>query len=83
MLLLIRTKRVLLIYCGAQPDANVAGNAPEDAGVPVEGKDLIGFCSVNMSESICVHKDEVLRVIFGDKAEVQTVSCDNDTLQRK
>lgn len=68
-----------LCACGAQPAAPAAGNGPEDPGAPAEEKGLIGFCSVSMSESIYVLEDEALRAIFDGKADVQTVSCDNDS----
>lgn len=53
-----------------------AANAPE-AGADGE-LDLVGFCSVSLSESIYVLTQEALEEIFAGKAEVQTVSCDND-----
>ena len=41
--------------------------------------DLVGFCSVSLSESIYVLTQEALEEIFAGKATVQTVSCDNDS----
>jgi hypothetical protein len=42
-------------------------------------KGLVGFCSVSLSESIYVLEQKALENIFAGKAEVQTVSCDNDS----
>ena len=69
-----------LCACGGQTAAPVAGSAPEDPGVPAaEEKGLIGFCSVSLSESIYVLEEEALKEIFDGKADVQAVSCDNDS----
>lgn len=78
-LLMAAAMILALCACGAQPAAPAAGSAPADPGVPAEELGLIGFCSVSMSESIYVLEDEALRAIFDGKAEVQTVSCDNDS----
>ena len=60
-----------LAACGQQ------GETPADGG---EGeKALIGFCSVSLSESIYVLTQEALEAKFEGLAEVQTVSCDNDS----
>ena len=69
-----------LCACGGQTAAPVAGSAPEDPGVPAaEEKGLIGFCSVSLSESIYVLEEKALKEIFDGKADVQAVSCDNDS----
>ena len=61
---------------GAAPAATEAGG---EAAAPAEELDLIGFCSVSLSESIYVLTQQKLEEIFAGKATVQTVSCDNDS----
>ena len=61
---------------GAAPAATEAGG---NAAAPAEELDLIGFCSVSLSESIYVLTQQKLEEIFAGKATVQTVSCDNDS----
>ncbi len=52
----------------------------EPKGETEEGKlGLVGFCTVSMSESIYVLEQEALEAIFEGKAEVQTVSCDQNS----
>lgn len=66
-----------LAACGGNDPA-----ATEDGGnaaAPAEEQDLIGFCSVSLSESIYVLTQQKLEEIFAGKATVQTVSCDNDS----
>ncbi len=58
---------------GTAPEEGSTGQAAE------EDLPLIGFCSVSMSESIYVLEQEALEKIFEGKAEVQTVSCDQDS----
>lgn len=65
------------------------GNGETASGEPAAHKDtpnagsgealgLVGFSSVSLSESIYVMEETALKEIFAGKAEVQTVSCDND-----
>ena len=65
-----------VVACAAtQPD----GNGDPD-GTAANGElGLVGFCSVSLSESIYVLEQKALEEIFAGKAEVQTVSCDNDS----
>jgi len=60
---------------GAAPETPEAGGE----AAPGEELDLVGFCSVSLSESIYVLTQEALENIFAGKAKVQTVSCDNDS----
>lgn len=66
-----------LAACGGNDPA--ATEAGSDAAAPAEEQDLIGFCSVSLSESIYVLTQQKLEEIFAGKATVQTVSCDNDS----
>ncbi len=63
-----------LAACGQQ-----SGDPAADGGESGEELDLIGFCSVSLSESIYVLTQEALEEKFEGKAVVQTVSCDNDS----
>ena len=68
-----------LCACGST-GSETAASSEADAGKTESGEKtgLIGFCSVSMSESIYVLEQEALENIFAGKAEVQTVSCDQD-----
>ena len=61
---------------GTTPEATEAGDNGAASG---EELDLVGFCSVSLSESIYVLTQQKLEEIFAGKATVQTVSCDNDS----
>ena len=61
-----------LTACGQQ-----GGEPAADGGEGELG--LVGFCSVSLSESIYVLTQEALEAKFEGLAEVQTVSCDNDS----
>ncbi len=76
------TLSMLMLLClfagcggGETAEAPAAEVQTEAAG---EELDLVGFASVSMSESIYVLEEEALKEIFEGKAEVQTVSCDQD-----
>ncbi len=69
----------LFAACGDKTPADPG--APADPSAPAEPAelDLVGFCTVSMSESIYVLEEEALINIFDGKAKVQTVSCDQDS----
>ncbi len=68
-------KKILAIVLAAAMMLTVfAGCTPKDDGLA-----LVGFCSVSLSESIYVLTQQALEAKFEGKAEVQTVSCDNDS----
>ena len=82
---LLAAVMVLCLFAGCGSDKPAApadpadpapGNQPSEA--PAE-LDLVGFCTVSMSESIYVLEEEALIDIFDGKAKVQTVSCDQDS----
>ena len=69
----------LFTACGDTAPASPADpENPSDSAEPAE-LDLVGFCTVSMSESIYVLEEEALINIFDGKAKVQTVSCDQDS----
>lgn len=71
---------VLAMFAGCGDTAKDPA-APQDPSAPDAGAelDLVGFCTVSMSESIYVLEEEALIEIFDGKAKVQTVSCDQDS----
>ncbi len=76
------TLSILMLLClftgcggGETAEAPAVEAQTEAAG---EELDLVGFASVSMSESIYVLQEAALKEIFEGKAEVQTVSCDQD-----
>lgn len=82
---LLATVMVLCLFAGCGSDKPAA---PADPADPAPGNqpsetpaelDLVGFCTVSMSESIYVLEEEALIDIFDGKAKVQTVSCDQDS----
>jgi len=68
----------LFAGCGGKETAEAPADAPGAEETAGEELGLVGFSSVSMSESIYVLEEEALIEIFDGKAEVQTVSCDND-----
>lgn len=77
--LLVLVMTVSLCACGGQPAAQESGASGSEPAAAAEEKGLIGFCSVSLSESIYVLEEEALKEIFDGKADVQAVSCDNDS----
>ncbi len=69
-----------LCACAGTPAAD-GGDAQASAETDAKSTELglVGFCSVSLSESIYVLEQAALEEIFAGKAEVQTVSCDNDS----
>ena len=71
-----------LCACGGTATAPATGDSSTGAAAgtsaPAEGKGLVGFATVSMSESIYVLEEAALKAIFEGKADVQTVSCDQD-----
>ena len=65
----------LLAGCGGETAAEGTG----EVAAAENELDLVGFCSVSLSESIYVLTQQKLEEIFAGKAQVQTVSCDNDS----
>jgi len=69
----------LFAGCGSDATSTPATSTPgSQTSDTTEELGLVGFSSVSMSESIYVLQEAALKEIFAGKAEVQTVSCDND-----
>lgn len=79
MLLVAAMALSLFAGCGGNGTASTDPGAQNtNGGADGEKLGLIGFSSVSLSESIYVLEETALKEIFAGKAEVQTVSCDND-----
>ena len=79
--ILLAAVMVMSLFAGCGDNAatsNPTASTPADSGEEPAELGLIGFSSVSMSESIYVLQEAALKEIFAGKAEVQTVSCDND-----
>lgn len=71
----------LFAGCGQKTETEQAGTETtetKNGDTESEELGLVGFSTVSMSESIYVLQENALKEIFADKAEVQTVSCDQD-----
>lgn len=78
MLLVVVMAVSLFAGCGGDPGSSAPSSDPADVSGESEELMLVGFSTVSMSESIYVLQEEALKEIFAGKAEVQTVSCDQD-----
>ena len=73
--LLLAALMVMGMFAGCGDTAANPAN-PSDTAAEL---DLVGFCTISMSESIYVLEEEALINIFDGKAKVQTASCDQDS----
>ena len=75
---LLAAAMVLCMFAGCG-ETSTSGNSGADSSAAGEEElMLVGFSTVSMSESIYVLQETALKEIFAGKAEVQTVSCDQD-----
>ena len=80
LLLVVVMAGSLFAGCGSKETASSEPAAQAETQGAASGGELglVGFSSVSLSESIYVMEETALKDIFAGKAEVQTVSCDND-----
>ncbi|MGN1002315.1 MAG: sugar ABC transporter substrate-binding protein [Oscillospiraceae bacterium] len=78
MLLVVVMAVSLFAGCGggAESGSQTAGGSQQTESGEL---DLVGFCTVSMSESIYVLQEAALKEIFAGKATVQTATCDQDS----